>query len=749
MRDFSVLSDVEFEELAGDLLGVEFDTTVERFAAGADGGTDLRWNTLEGPHIAQCKHYRRSSFSQLAASAREEAGKVKKLRPARYFFITTFDLSVSQKQRLYSLFSEWMTGPENVLGGKDIDALITRHREVERRHPKLWVSTGMQLFWNLHADIANRTEALRQRIERAMPKYIVNSGYETARHLIDEHNVCLISGPPGIGKTTLAQMLLAEYISSGYEPIEVSADINEAWSALSQDTRQIFLYDDFLGQITFSERLAKNEDKRLSDLIERFSLGDSKKKLVLTTREYILRDAKLTYERLNDLDKRFQYVLELADYSKSDRAHILYNHLWHSDIGLTCLREVVDGGYKEIIEHPAYNPRIVEYCTGRAFDVLTPGYPDRFKATLDNPEKIWRIAFEKHLTTEQKLLVLVVCTLPLRVHIEVLQEAHAALCKELGIVSTGSSYREALDVLEGTFISISKDDNGGTNIRHVNPSVTEFALARIAADQTLLASIVNSAVFFEQLIELFRYGAGGSHLHPGNAVLMAALNRSRSDFIRAMGIRFESPSSRRYEAQLPSGRRVLGEHSGKMESRVDFYLQVDSEWGLDPDNIRTRIEYIFEYWRTHRGYKSSSYSLYGKISDLSLPSDVLRASHDAFHGWLEETLYGADDWHIYARHLTDHDDVELSDALELAERFEEFVNLEFHSSSHTDLNLNRMKALAEDLSLYDLSDEIEEAIQAQREPDFDDYERPASLHWSDDRDSDSDIAELFSRLGGE
>lgn len=746
MRDFSVLSDVEFEELVGDLFGATFDTTVERFAAGADGGTDLRWALSGKTYIAQCKHYNRSSFSQLMHSAKKELAKVQKLSPAGYKFVTTFDLSVSQKEQLYSTFAQWMTDPSDVLGGRDVDALITRFQEVERRHPKLWVSTGMQLFWNLHSDIANRTEALRHRIEKSMPKYVVSSSYAGARQLLEEHNVCLISGPPGIGKTILAQMLLAEYISSGYEPIEVSSEIDEAWTSLSHDTRQVFLYDDFLGEITFSERLAKNEDKRLSNLIEKLSGKQSKKKLILTTREYILRDAQLSYERLSELDSKYRFVLELQSYTKSDRAQILYSHLWHSNVGATCLREISQGGYKDIINHAAYSPRLVEYCTGGAFDKDSPGYPRRFKAMLDNPERIWRRAFDKHLTLEQRLLVLVLCTLPRVSNYDVLQEAHASLCEQFGVISTDGSYRETLEVLEGTFISISKDNTGATNVRHANPSVTEFALSIITEDQKLLKAVIHAASFFEQLIELFRYGVGGSFFHPGNPKLMSALRRIRSDFNSAMDARFKSPSSQRWAAQFgQTDLFILAELAGKFESRVGFYLQVDEEWGINSETIKERINYLISRWRRHEGDKSEAFDVFEAIAKHELPGGLRDEAHSAFHGWLEDTLEETDDWHQYAKHLADHDGVDLGSESHLAERFEEFIEGEFRRSSPGPSNPDEMKSLADDFGLDDLADRLEEVLQDGYEPD-DDYERHRSTGGAEEKGSDAYIEDLFGRL---
>ncbi|MGW2766113.1 nSTAND3 domain-containing NTPase [Streptomyces sp. NPDC001275] len=747
MRDFSVLSDVEFEELVGDLLGAEHNTLVERFAAGADGGIDLRWTTPEGQHIAQCKHYHRSSFAQLLTSAKKEAQKVQKLKPVRYFFITTFDLSVSQKDRLHEIFKSWMKAPGDVLGGRDIDALITKHADVEHRHAKLWITTGMQLFWATHADIAHRSEALRQRIEKSMPRYVVSPGYQSARDVLATHNVCLISGPPGIGKTALAQMLLAEHITLGYEPIEVSADINEAWTSLRRDTPQIFFYDDFLGEITFAERLPKNEDRRLSDIIEKFSAPGSGKKLILTTREYILRDAKLNYERLSNLDSRYHFVLELKAYNKADKAQILYNHLWHSDVGRECLREIARGGYKHIINHRSYNPRLIEYCTGKAFDTESPGYPKRFKEILDHPETIWKVAFEKHLTLEQQLLLNTLCTFPRDAHIERLQEAHAALCDDLSVVSTESSFREALDVLEGTFISIHKDAERNTVIRHLNPSVTEFSLTRIAADRRITDAVVRSAPFFDQLSELFSYGRGGSLFRRGNTSLMATLTRNKDNFQQAMTRTLDSRSLNQIEVQLgDTSTTFMIDSPDSLERRVRFCLEVDLKWGIDSALLQEAVNFLIMRWRTDVGDKAAAEQTLQALTQHPIEEALLNAAHDALHAALESNLKDTNDWYYYTAHLSEYDGIQLDSLPDLASQFEDFMDRHLLEGD-TPYNLDEMKSLADTFGLDGLSERIEEVLHENYEPD-DEYEPNGSrLHEDEDRGSDEYIADLFDRLG--
>ncbi|CAM5331096.1 hypothetical protein SALBM311S_07659 [Streptomyces alboniger] len=501
------------------------------------------------------------------------------------------------------------------------------------------------------------------------------------------------------------------------------------------------------GQITFAERLPKNEDKRLSDIVEKFSTGGSSKKLILTTREYILRDAKRNYERLNDLDSTYHFLLELKAYNKADRAQILYNHLWHSDVSASCLREIAEGGYKKIIEHRSYNPRLIEYCTGKAFDLTSPGYPARFKSTLDHPERIWKIAFEKHLTMEQQLLVLVLCTLPRSALLDTLQEAHAALCGTLGVVSTEASFKESLDVLEGTFIAISKSSDRCTFVRHLNPSVTEFALARIAADRTIITAIVKSSVFFEQLSELFSYGRGGSALRPGSKALISALDKIKEEFLHSMATTLHSQSSTQMEVQVdqePIG--VLIEPPEKLETRVQFYLQLDAEWDIGHDATTSALDALIARWRTKTGSKSYASMILKTISEHPIAEALKGEAHDAVHTWFEQTLYDTDDWYQYTQHLWFYDGVQLDESPDIASEFEHFMDNRLSRDDLPD-DLDDMKGLADDFGLEDLSERLGDILRDQYEPD-DDYEPDGSrVREEDGKDSDEYIADLFGRLG--
>lgn len=88
-------------------------------------------------------------------------------------------------------------------------------------------------------------------------------------------------------------------------------------------------------------------------------------KLILTTREYILNQARMIYEKLDR--SRFDTetcIIDLSKYTRLNRAKILYNHVYFSNLPSQHKRSLIaDKSYLRIIDHPNYNPRIIEYVT--------------------------------------------------------------------------------------------------------------------------------------------------------------------------------------------------------------------------------------------------------------------------------------------------------------------------------------------------------------------------------------------------
>jgi hypothetical protein len=502
MRPFERLADTEFEDLVGDLLGAEEKRRYERFRRGPDLGIDLRHAVDDLLVVVQCKHYRNSTFSQLRAAARREAARLDEsgVEPTHYRFVTTLPLTPPNKTALVEDLEGYLASDADVLGGNDLEALLDRHPEVERRHVKLWLSGGTALEALLNADVLARSRALLASIDRALPLYVQTEAFLLAHEKLTAERVCLISGQPGIGKSTLARMLVADAVKQGFEPVEISNDIEEAWRLSDPQIPQVFYYDDFLGTTTLGE-LQKNEDQRLIAFI-REVMARPNAYFILTTREYILNQAIDLYESFERAGiGRNRFLLEIELYGRLDRAKILYNHVFHSDLPIEARQSLAkDRRYHHIVSHPLFNPRLIEAITGYGQEEVDEGldFVDYAISVLEDPGFFWRRIYDRQLGDAERLLLLALVSMPRPVELLDLQQAFAALAAHRGVPYDSSAFRAALRVLHDSLV---RSGAIGTVIvlDFVNPSVEDFLKDRVGGDRALLDNSAEAAVFFDQL----------------------------------------------------------------------------------------------------------------------------------------------------------------------------------------------------------------------------------------------------------
>lgn len=297
--DLGRLTDFDFELVCKDIFEETLGLALEVFAPGADEGVDLR-HLAPSDHavVIQCKHWARAGRNALLRHMKNnELTKVQRLSPGRYILATTAELNKNAKDKIYKDFSPYMISPSDCFGVHEVSSILNNNGQIVRKHLRLWLNSTAVLQSLLNKEIIVRSESLADEVRETLRVYVNNGSHDFARTLLDEQNLCIIAGVPGIGKTTLAQVLVAEHVAVGYELIEVSEDIEEANRLWDDVNAQIFYYDDFLGQTSLADKLHKNEDSRLLKFMRRIS-AKSNKKLVMTTREYILAQAKQRYERL-------------------------------------------------------------------------------------------------------------------------------------------------------------------------------------------------------------------------------------------------------------------------------------------------------------------------------------------------------------------------------------------------------------------------------------------------------------------
>ena len=512
-RSFSALPPLDFEAVCADLLGAELGLNFERFAAGRDDGIDLRAFEpgVDHPHIVQCRHYERSGFQALLRSLRPEVARIDALRPATYRVATSVDLSKTQKDQIYELFEAHMPNESFVLGAGDLDGLLTKHDRVELRHPQLWFASGSVLESMLAKSHLERSRHLAEQISEALPRYVESSAYPIAMTKLQEHGVCVLSGAPGVGKTTLAHVLAARLAIDGFEIYEISHDVEAAWQLLDSNRKQLFIFDDFLGRVSEGEHLSNRSDYRIAALIHKISLSPNSR-LILTTREYIWASAIRTSIPLSRVETSLKFVVEISHYSRMQRARILYNHLWHSDLPDQMISAMRAGRqYLRVIDHPNFSPRLIEFLTSPRILPSVHDYQDDYiraaVSALDSPEEIWRLAFESHLTEQAKAVLVALLAQRRELTTEELERCWICFCDAVGTPRHVGDYRNSLRDLEGSFLTISRRGGERRSVGFHDPSVLDFLLGYLADDLTVLEGLARSMQSIDELLRLESFGS--------------------------------------------------------------------------------------------------------------------------------------------------------------------------------------------------------------------------------------------------
>ena len=660
--NFSEISDFEFEELCRDLMQEALGLSLELFAPGRDQGIDFRHVGFRENDVytivGQCKRWAQDSFSALLRQlVNEELPKIKRLTPNRYILMTSVELTPARKSQIVTALDPWVKSPQDIKGRDDITGLLARYPEIERRHIKLWLTSGEVLDALLSSDIANRSDSAVAQAKRQLRLWVPNPSFDRALDVLERNRVCIISGSPGIGKTMLADVLFAGYVSRGYQPIAISEDIEEGIRALQPERRQIFLYDDFLGHVTYGElHLRKNEPSDLARFLRR--VRDSRnKRLILTTREYILSEAVSRYEGFPDSEiTSLKNVVSLEDYTESVRARILYNHLFFSKLPQDLKTALlIDKKYWEVIRHANYSPRVIEHAVDLAdTSNITPvEFVDSLIATLADPRQVWQKIFN-NLSLVARRVLQALASLPTEVFLSDVLEVVKNLSPN---DFDPGEFNNALRTLEGTFINIDEASPGtGHKERLVtirDPSVRDYLWSRLQHVDGEADMLLASAIFFEQCVILYEGRNHANDVPPWLLIGSSEPTRARDVVdheevaVRSIDL-ISSPTA--LVRKIGIGRhRDVKRASINLELRVSFLISILAEC---PDNqvvaeaAIAAMEMVTEKWESRDAFPRIAVRIMSQAVTIEggFSNGLLRRAEEAVFTLVTERLSDIEDF---------------------------------------------------------------------------------------------------------
>jgi DNA polymerase III delta prime subunit len=411
--DFSTLNDKEFEKLARDILNLKFNMDLQDFKVGKDQGIDLRYSTSRNNNavIVQAKHYLRSGYKMLIKDLKcSDLEKVKRLKPDRYILVTSVEVSAGNKDELFQIFFPYIQSANDIFGSEDLNKYLSDLPTLESRWYKLWLSSTNVLQQLLHNAVLGRSVFVESKIVRTIQLYVHCKSYDEAFKILAEHKYILITGQPGVGKTTLAYLLSYSLMSQGHQLIYIDADLKDAEDLFSPDpeAKQIFFFDDFLGATYLELTNPKTTESAFVNFLDRIKNSESKY-LILTTRTSIFRNALDKYEKMKRIKVDIaRKEIELGQYSVLDKGKILYNHIYHSNLPEKLRSQILTNrNYWDIIQDRNYNPRLIEFISDPrnipAFE--EDDYLKFVKRNFDFPEEVWRYCYLEQLSVEEKLLL--------------------------------------------------------------------------------------------------------------------------------------------------------------------------------------------------------------------------------------------------------------------------------------------------------------------------------------------------------
>lgn len=508
--DLLILSPNEFENISRDLLQKKLSVFIESFTTGKDGGIDLR-HSRDNSHTTIIQAKRFKDYPSLYTHLKKEIVKVKSLSPNRYILTTSVGLTPLNKENIKSLFFPFILNTADILGRDDLNNLLGLNKDIEHKYYKLWLSSTNILEKVLHSKIYNQSAFELEEIREQVKLYVQNESFNEALTILKEHRYLIISGIPGIGKTTLARVLILYLLSNEFEEfVYLNQSIDDGYEFFADGKKQVFFFDDFLGKNFFEERHLPNEDNKIVKFIEKIKKSPDKI-LILATREYILNQAKTVFEafRINNIEIA-KCVLDLSSYTNIIKAQIIYNHLFFAEVPYNHLLDLLErDNHLQLVHHPNYNPRIIETVINRRIWEHCPAnkFSEAFKSYFDNPESVWLYAFENSIDKFSQYTMLVLLSMGTPVLIQDLENALKEFLTRNNykfLISFDSiKYNRAIRELENTFIKTQKDSYSSVAIEYQNPSIQDFLVNYLKDKTDLLKCIIESAIYSDQFFTIF------------------------------------------------------------------------------------------------------------------------------------------------------------------------------------------------------------------------------------------------------
>ncbi len=505
-----LLEPYEFQYLVRDILQIKEKCFFESFSPGKDGGIDLRKTIYNNSVIVQIKRYENNFKKLLYSLKKYELPKVEEFKPMRYIIVTSVDLGIGEKEQIFQLFKGYIKNTEDILGQSDLNNLLgsSKYFEVELNYPNLWFNSG-NTFLNKLDNIVNNaiyeeSRAEYENIKNMMKYFVPVDNFGSIINNLQKNRYLLITGNPGIGKTSLARAIMAYFVQKkDYQFIYIH-NVDSANKVYYPNKKQIFFFDDFWGHKFKETNYSYTEEKKLKEFIEKIEKSKNKI-LVLTSRNYVLEQGLISNIDVEEILIKQKVILQLKDYSLKFRVDILLKLLYTSNLNFYYIKYIIDN-IDKVLYHKNFNPRVIETYLNNGFDLEVKDfeYYNSLLEDLDCPFNFLEKIYIKQSKAAQVILYLIlffngeILLKDLRkLYLNVFK-----LAKEKGINLEEYEINNILEQLENVFLKTKYNKKLGVRIAFLNYSIMDFLYEYMYTLESWGFIITDALMYFNQFVFL-------------------------------------------------------------------------------------------------------------------------------------------------------------------------------------------------------------------------------------------------------
>lgn len=411
---FELLGWYQFERLCQTLLLAAYGLEIEAWGGSRDRGRDAyaegplrfpdRAVEAEGPFLFQVKYVRDAAvlgdkaITQLKGAVSKEAEKLDELLvpgdwepPAHYILMTNVRVPSGERSEVTKPLRDALDDVRvHLLHEPDVENLLTTQPRVRMSFPQVLSLRDLSGLLEdvINRDIKNRAAALLAAAEDLAAVFVPTRAYYRSVETLGKHNFVVLTGPPEMGKTSIARMIALAKAVENWDVVSCTGppDFERAYQ---RDADQIFVADDAFGSTEYRPDRADEWATAMADIIRRL---DRRHWLAWTSRSEPLRRGLETLhfqDEAEDFPDPAKVLVDASALTVPEKTLMLYRHAKAAELSAEA-RTLIRMWGRRIVNNEHFTPlRVSRFITNRAEALVADGasWPTTMRAIEEELEE--------------------------------------------------------------------------------------------------------------------------------------------------------------------------------------------------------------------------------------------------------------------------------------------------------------------------------------------------------------------------